>query len=173
MPLKKLTQRIDGKRDALKRTFAARRAQLQARIGEARAFAADRIEFGVRKFREYRTIAFLPENARFFAAAAYVPFVGWMLPLYLKEDSSFCQESGKQGFVLAVFFAAIPMALSLLGVLFVPKDARIVSLVLAILVYLSNSVYLVLCVISAFMAIRTEKLLAVPVAASYAQRLQL
>jgi len=57
--------------------------------------------------------SFMEGNSRIFAAIAYIPLIGWILPLFLKRDDEFCQFHGKQGFVVSIisFLVGITVAI--------------------------------------------------------------
>ncbi len=59
----------------------------------------------------YRNEIYLPMYNKYFAAMAYLPFIGWLVPLYLKPDDELCQENGRRGFVLSVVFTGTALAL--------------------------------------------------------------
>jgi hypothetical protein len=97
-------------------------------------------------------------HSSYFAAAAYIPFVGWLIPLYLKRDDPLCQEHGKTGFLCAIVFTGAALSLFFLDLLFVPRDWRIVRLVVACAVYIVYAVYFPLCLRGIYTALQQKKL---------------
>ena len=86
-----------------------------------------------------------PMYNKYFAAAAYIPFIGWLVPLYLKPDDALCQENGRRGFVLAVFFLGLAVSLFFLYLIFVPRGWRPVRFALALSVYIVYLSYFIVC----------------------------
>jgi hypothetical protein len=78
-----------------------------------------------------------------YAAFGYVPFIGWLIPLYVRDKSEICQKSGKQGFLLSICAASVLMGLFFLE-LFTPRSFKAVMFALIVLTYLFNICYLTL-----------------------------
>ncbi len=75
----------------------------------------------------------------------YIPFIGWLYPFVAMKDDVFAMNHGRRAFVMAVFFTALPVALTFLSV-FVPISFRVASLVIAVIIYCSHAVYFGLCI---------------------------
>jgi hypothetical protein len=86
------------------------------------------------------------KESTYLVALSYVPFVGWLIPLYLKRDSRRCQDHAKQGLLLAAFFTLVILFLSLFSIL-LPKEWREIRLALVILIYVVYLLYFALCTI--------------------------
>ena len=76
----------------------------------------------------------------------YFPFFGWILPLAFKKDDTFAIHHGKQSFVLAAFFGISLVMLSFL-IIFLPINQRLIKLIIVILMYLLEAIYLVTCIL--------------------------
>jgi hypothetical protein len=96
------------------------------------------------KYTYYRNTIFSDENKYYFAATSFVPFFGWLIPLYLKKEDEFSQYQSKMGFHLALYFAIFPWLLLMLN-MFSPKEFRIFRLILVIMIYLSHLAYFCVC----------------------------
>ena len=71
---------------------------------------------------------------------AYFPFIGWLLPLYMREEDRAAQYHGKTGLVLSV--SCILPALFLFLVNFIsPADWRIFRFILVVMIYCVYVVY--------------------------------
>ncbi len=108
----------------------------------------------------------IEEYSRYYAAAAYIPYVGWLLPLYLKRGNGFCEAHGKNGFTAAVAFAGFELAVFFLNLLFIPRDWRPVSFLFIALIYAAHLVYFTLCARGMYEAYH-EKSLEIPVLGKY------
>lgn len=86
---------------------------------------------------------------------SYIPFIGWLIPMYLNKDE-FQKYHAKQGFVLAVYFTLACIFLYCFKV-FVPERADIVQLLVVILIYIHHIVYFTLCYLGTKMIISGEK----------------
>jgi hypothetical protein len=106
----------------------------------------------------YREEIFRPMYNKYFAAAAYIPFIGWLAPLYLKPEDSLCRENGRRGFVLAVCSIGTALALFFLYFVFVPREWRPVRFVLALSVYLVHLAYFSVCAWAAYSLIAEKRL---------------
>jgi hypothetical protein len=97
------------------------------------------------------------KESTYFVALSYFPFVGWLIPLYLKRDSLRCQDHAKQGLLLAAFFAVVILFLSLFNIL-LPKEWREIRLALVILIYLVYLLYFTFCTIGVVWALLQKEL---------------
>jgi hypothetical protein len=132
----------------------ARSVREHAALGRAKV--REYAELGRDRVREYWRIALLDENAHYMAAAGYIPFIGWLAPLYLKENSAFCQHHGKNGFYVALVAIAIVFALMLLNV-FTPRDSRILRLLFIVAIYLAYVAYFTFCGFGVNAAVRKRE----------------
>ncbi|OHD64988.1 MAG: hypothetical protein A2176_04350 [Spirochaetes bacterium RBG_13_51_14] len=74
----------------------------------------------------------------------YFPFIGWLYPFIFKKDDAFAMHHGKQAFIMALLFTAIPIAITF-SAAFIPITWRVIKLIFAILIYLSHLAYFALC----------------------------
>lgn len=91
-----------------------------------------------------KELAFSEEYNKYFAALSFVPFVGWLIPLYLKKEDAFCREQAKTGFYLSLLFTTLALAIIFSGI-FLSRDWRVARLINVILVYLVYLVYFGFC----------------------------
>ncbi len=110
------------------------------------------------KLEHYRNEIYRPMYNKYFAAAAYLPFIGWLVPLYLKPDDALCRENGRRAFALAVFFTGAALALFFLYFIFIPRDWRPVRFALALMVYLVHVVYFSICAWAVYFLLREKRL---------------
>ncbi len=96
------------------------------------------------------------ENRFYFAALAFLPFAGWLLPLYLKERDDFAQKQAKTGFWLAFLFTTALLMLFLVNV-FSPKDWRVYRLAIVVLIYLVLFAYFGICAYGIHLCAREKK----------------
>lgn len=106
----------------------------------------------------YREEIYRPMYNKYFAAAAYIPFIGWLAPLYLKPDDALCQENGRRGLVLAVFFLGTALGLFFLYFILVPRGWRPVRFTLALSVYLVHLAYFSVCAWAVYHLIGEKRL---------------
>jgi hypothetical protein len=101
--------------------------------------------FARTKARFYKFVAYMkrPDSDRVYAAAGYIPFVGWIIPLYARENSELCQKCGKQGLVLSASAALFLLCLFFIDLL-LPAGLKAVSFALIVLTYIFNIGYLTL-----------------------------
>jgi cellulose synthase/poly-beta-1,6-N-acetylglucosamine synthase-like glycosyltransferase len=111
------------------------------------------------------------KESTYFVALSYVPFVGWLSPLYLKRESRRCQDHAKQGLLLAAFFTVVILFLSLFNIL-LSKEWREMRLALVILIYVVYLLYFTFCTIGVVWAL-LQKELKPPLIRRYAERLRL
>ncbi|RPI89150.1 MAG: hypothetical protein EHM32_13015 [Spirochaetales bacterium] len=120
----------------------------------------------------YRNEIYRPMYNKYFAAVGYLPFIGWLAPLYLKPDDALCRENGRRGFALSVLFTGIALALFFLYFVFVPRDWRAVRFVLALSVYLVHASYFIICIWAVNSLVR-EKTLEMPWLEKYTHMVEL
>jgi uncharacterized membrane protein len=99
----------------------------------------------------------------------YFPFIGWMYPFISKKKDRFAMHHGRQAFILAIIFTAVPIILTFSSV-FIPRSYRLAQLVLVALVYLSHLVYFSLCAWG-FIKVKDNKMYDFPVIKQYAKKL--
>ncbi len=72
--------------------------------------------------------------------AAYIPFIGWLIPLFTREDDPVAQYHGKAGLILSVACILSVMFLLLLNFI-TPIDWRIFRFILVMLIYCLYALY--------------------------------
>jgi hypothetical protein len=104
-----------------------------------------RIHFETARKLFFEFIAYMqsPRSDVVYASIAYIPFIGWLIPLYVRENSDICQRSAKQGLILSVSAAAVLIGLFFLE-LFVPSGFKGLMFALIVLTYIFNICYLTL-----------------------------
>ena len=106
-----------------------------------------------------------------FAAVAYIPFVGWLIPFCFKRESHRCQTHAKQGLLLAAFFTSVILCLSLVNIL-LPKDWREIRLALVVFIYGVYLLYFIFCIIGVVWSFNRKELM-LPLVERYVVRLRL
>jgi hypothetical protein len=99
---------------------------------------------------------FAEKNRYYFAAVSFVPFAGWLIPLYLKRDDEYAQTQGKIGFYMAFFFTTIITLFFLIN-LFASKDLRVFRLIMVIFIYLLHLTYFSLCGYGIYLTLHQKK----------------
>jgi hypothetical protein len=92
-----------------------------------------------------------------------------MYPFIFKKDDTFAMHHGKQAFIMALVFTAVPILLTFSAV-FIPISYRVVKLVFAILVYFSHLAYFALCAWG-FLKMKENVMYDFPVIMQYAKKL--
>ncbi len=87
------------------------------------------------------------------AVLAYIPLIGWIVPLYRRKGDSLCQHHAKQGFLLSILFVTVTILLNISN-LFIPKEMRDVSIAIIITIYVVYLLYLILCLAGAIASYR-------------------
>jgi hypothetical protein len=103
---------------------------------------------------------------RFYASAGYIPFAGWLFPLYLKNDDGLCRHHALNGLLLSMVFTSFALFLFLFSLILVPRDWRVLRFSLVVLLYLTYAVYFTICALGACRAVK-EKRLEIPQADQY------
>ncbi len=137
--------------------------RLRDRLQAYRIKAEPKIEFLRGEALKYRkkgldlwSKVFLDENRHYVAAVSYAPFIGWLFPLYMKEQDGFCQHHAKNGFYAAFVALSVVLTLMLISV-FTPREYRVVRLILTIIIYLLYLAYFTFCGYGIRAAIRREE----------------
>jgi hypothetical protein len=106
-----------------------------------------------------------------FAWFTYFPFLGWLYPFIFKKNDAFAMHHGKQAFIMAVIFSAIPIVLTF-STVFIPISYRVVKLVFVVLVYLSHLAYFGLCAWG-FLKVKEKSRYDFPIITPYAKKLNI
>jgi hypothetical protein len=125
----------------------------------------------IQRLKRLRHEVLQEQYNKYFAAFSYVPFIGWMLPMYVKKDVESCQQNSKQGLVLAVLCVGSVLILVIINTA-MPKDWRIIRFILVILIYTIYMAYFTLCILAAFRAFREDDLM-YPYVDTYVNRLEI
>jgi len=99
----------------------------------------------------------------------YFPFIGWIYPFAFRKDDAFAMHHGKQAFIMALFFTALPILLTF-STVFVPISFRVLKLIIVILIYLSHGAYFALCVLG-FMKVKDSEQYDFPIVIQYAKKI--
>ncbi|MBP7735057.1 MAG: DUF4870 domain-containing protein [Spirochaetes bacterium] len=99
----------------------------------------------------------------------YFPFIGWTYPFIFRKEDSFAMHHGKQAFVMALAFTALPIVLTF-STVFIPISFRVLKLIVVVLVYLSHLAYFALCAYG-FMKVKATELYDFPVLIKYAKKI--
>lgn len=99
----------------------------------------------------------------------YFPFIGWTYPFIFRKEDSFAMHHGKQAFVMALAFTALPIVLTF-STVFIPISFRVLKLVVVVLVYLSHLAYFALCAYG-FLKVKAAERYDFPVIIRYAQKI--
>ena len=99
----------------------------------------------------------------------YFPFIGWTYPFLFRKEDSFAMHHGKQAFVMALVFTALPIVLTF-STVFIPISFRVLKLIVVALVYLSHLAYFALCAYG-FMKVKAAALSDFPVINQYAKKI--
>jgi hypothetical protein len=126
------------------------------KIERLRALLKNAFKITCEKYSYYRVAIFSDENKYYFAAISFVPFLGWLIPLYLKKEDEFSQYQSKMGFHIALYFTIFPWLL-LMITMFSPKEFRIFRLILVIMIYLSHLAYFSVCAYGIRLSINGKK----------------
>jgi len=90
---------------------------------------------------------------KFFGLLAFIPLFGWILPLYLKKEEVFCQDTAKLGFIYMFLFFIVIIILNCTNI-FLAREWREIRLVNIILIYITYFFYAIICLGSAFASIQ-------------------
>ncbi len=99
----------------------------------------------------------------------YFPFIGWMYPFMFRKGDGFAMHHGKQAFIMALIFTALPMLLTF-STVFVPISFRVLKLIVVILVYLSHVTYFALCAYG-FLNVKANEKYEFPYVMEYAKKI--
>jgi hypothetical protein len=101
----------------------------------------------------------------------YLPFIGWMYPMAFKKGDAAATQHAKQGFVMALFFTGLLIAMSF-STIFIHTGYRALRLSIAIAIYLAELLYLYLCVWGTMMIVKGKQF-DVPVIRKYADKINI
>ena len=104
-------------------------------------------------------------------ALTYFPFFGWMFSMGIWPDDKNIRFHARQAFITACIFTFLLIFLSFTGIL-VPDDARIFRLVLVIITYIVDILYLSLCIAGTILQ-QKNKQTAFPVVSRYLGRVDI
>lgn len=106
-----------------------------------RIAVTEKYQIAEQKVRDTWVMAMKDENSHYLAAAGYIPFIGWLVPVYLKEDDAFCQEHGKTAFYVALVVLTAVTFLMLINI-FTTREYRVIRLIIVSFIYLFYLAYL-------------------------------
>ncbi len=99
----------------------------------------------------------------------YFPFIGWTYPFIFRKEDGFAMHHGKQAFIMALAFTALPIVLTF-STVFIPISFRVLKLIVVALVYLSHLTYFALCAYG-FLKVKGAELYDFPVITQYAKKI--
>ena len=101
-------------------------------------------------YNMYRIINNLKGKSRSeLASYAYIPLIGWLIPLFIKKDDRFCQHHARQGFILAVIFVLTAVTLNFTNIMiFTLQEWEDFRIVLIISIYIIYILYLIICIVN-------------------------
>ena len=139
----------------------------------SRLIAAAKVKYIEGKKLFFQWIDFMKsaESDSWYAAAGYFPFIGWIIPLYVRENSQLCQKSAKQGLLLSLTAAVFLFCMFFIE-LFIPRSIKIVSFVLIVLTYFFNIGYLVLSATGMYQAVY-KRTIRIPVISDKTEKMYL
>ncbi|MEW6528202.1 MAG: hypothetical protein AB1444_16230 [Spirochaetota bacterium] len=102
-------------------------------------------------------------------SVAYVPYIGWLYPLYVFEDAQ-VQKHAKRGLVYAM--TAVAIALAIFIILFMmPRPWRLLRFIFTILLYLNYFVYYAIVTVHVY-CIWKKKDFSIPQVENYLEKLE-
>ena len=91
-----------------------------------------------------------------FKNISYLPYIGWLFPMAFNYDDAEAMAHSKQGFVLAIFFTALPLTLFIINTM-LPIDWRTARFSIVILIYLLHITYFSLCSVASYKISQGQK----------------
>ena len=120
------------------------RAKIRAKLDTLRTTVRVHNENTLAEAVRLKELAFSEEYNNYFAAVSFVPFVGWLIPLYLKKENGFCQEQARTGFYMALLFTTTALSFIFIGI-FLSRDWHVARVIDVVLVYLTYLAYFGFC----------------------------
>jgi hypothetical protein len=111
----------------------------------------------------------MPEAMNRFVKVSYVPFVGWLFPMAVRDNGPYALDHARQAFVLALFVLGALMGLFLM-MLFIPSAFHVVRLILVMAIYGVYGFYFFLCGLGTYY-VRKGKFVAFPLVRDVTARL--
>ncbi|MCX8124444.1 MAG: hypothetical protein N3F66_09805 [Spirochaetes bacterium] len=103
-------------------------------------------------------------------SVAYIPFIGWLYPLYTFEHDAEVQRHAKRGLLYAMI--AIAIALAIFFIIFItPRPWRAVRFILTILLYVNYLVYYAIVTVHIY-SIWKKKDFSIPTVENYLEKLE-
>ncbi|GAB4220898.1 MAG: hypothetical protein Kow00102_11540 [Spirochaetota bacterium] len=103
-------------------------------------------------------------------SVAYVPYIGWLYPLYAFEHDAQVQKHAKRGLLYAM--TAVAIALTIFLILFmVPRPWRLVRFILTLLLYINYFIYYAIVTVHIY-GIWNKKDFSIPQVENYLEKLE-
>jgi archaellum biogenesis protein FlaJ (TadC family) len=103
-------------------------------------------------------------------SVAYVPFVGWLYPMYAFEHDAQIQTHAKRGLLYAII--AVTIALAIFIILFMmPRPWRLLRFIFTVLLYLNYFVYYAIVTVHIY-CIWNKKDFSIPQVENYLEKLE-
>ncbi|HOM88663.1 MAG TPA: hypothetical protein PLH80_03700 [Spirochaetota bacterium] len=83
------------------------------------------------------------------ASIAYIPYIGWLYPLYACEGDGVIQKHAKRGLLYAGVFVFAALVLFLLSFI-LPRSWRLLSFIVTIVLYINYFIYYAIVIIHIF-----------------------
>ncbi len=103
-------------------------------------------------------------------SVAYVPYIGWLYPLYAFEQDVQVQRHAKRGLLYAMTAVAIALAVFLM-VFMMPRTWRLVRFIFTILLYFDYFVYYAIVTVHIY-CIWNKKDFSIPQVENYLEKLE-
>ncbi len=103
-------------------------------------------------------------------SVAYVPYIGWLYPLYAYEHDAEVQKHAKRGLLYAVI--AVAIALAIFTLLFMmPRPWRLLRFIFTVLLYINYLVYYAIVTVHIY-CIWNKKDFSIPKIEFYLEKLE-
>ncbi|MGB4269699.1 MAG: hypothetical protein WBK20_11020 [Spirochaetota bacterium] len=103
-------------------------------------------------------------------SVAYVPYIGWIYPLYAFEQDTQVQKHAKRALLYAMTVVAIALAVFLM-VFMMPRAWRLIRFIFTILLYINYFVYYAIVTVHIY-SIWNKKDFSIPQVENYLEKLE-
>ncbi|MEJ5362211.1 MAG: hypothetical protein WHV26_09125 [Spirochaetota bacterium] len=112
----------------------------------------------------------IEHNREIILSVAYVPYIGWLYPLYAFEKDAQVQKHAKRGLLYAMTAVAIALAIFLL-IFMMPRPWRLIRFIFTILLYLNYFIYYAIVTVHIY-CIWKKKDFSIPQVENYLEKLE-
>ncbi|MDA3899763.1 MAG: hypothetical protein PF637_04500 [Spirochaetes bacterium] len=114
----------------------------------------------------------IPFNfSKFISAIGFLPFIGWLFPLYLNRQNDIDQKNAKVSFIISVGVITTSIIITIVD-FFSPSTYIIIFFILSTIQYVLLSVYFLFSLCAAFLAYR-QRVITIPMVSSFAEKLNI